>query len=161
MTNTTLLDRVVFGEPIFPEDMWQLCHLHEDEEKEWHSLIVEAGRKVSEGLKAPGGHAEELVSAAERFLEPIGKAAKAYTLQCVSHAHIDMNWMWSWPETVSVTLDTFRTMLTLLEEFPEYIFSQSQASVYSLVEQYDPAMFEAVQKQVADGRWEVTASTVS
>ena len=25
----TLLDRVVWGEPIFPEDMWQLCHLHE------------------------------------------------------------------------------------------------------------------------------------
>ena len=135
-----------------------LCQLHEGEAKEWQALIVEAGRTVSDQLKASGTNAEELVVTAEKALDPIGKAAKAYTLQCVSHAHIDMNWMWSWPETVSVTLDTFRTMLTLLDEFPEYIFSQSQASVYSLVEKYDPAMFEAIRRQVADGRWEVTAS---
>ena len=29
MTADTILDRVVFGAPVFPEDMWQLCHLHE------------------------------------------------------------------------------------------------------------------------------------
>ena len=33
---------------------------------------------------------------------------------CVAHAHIDMNWMWRWDETVAITLDTFRTMLDLI-----------------------------------------------
>ncbi len=29
LTADTILDRIVFGAPVFPEDMWQLCHLHE------------------------------------------------------------------------------------------------------------------------------------
>jgi alpha-mannosidase len=70
----------------------------------------------------------------------MAEAAKARTLYLAGHAHIDMNWMWSWPETVAVTLDTFRTMLDLLEEFPEFHFSQSQASVYAIVETYAPEL---------------------
>lgn len=57
------------------------------------------------------------------------------------------------------TLDTFRTMLDILEEFPEYKFSQSQASVYRIVEKYEPKMLEKIRKYVKEGRWEVTAST--
>ncbi|MCL1856078.1 MAG: hypothetical protein FWF84_00310 [Kiritimatiellaeota bacterium] len=66
--------------------------------------------------------------------------------------------MWSWPETVHVTLESFRTVLTLLEEFPEFHFSQSQASVYAIVQEFDAAMLERIKKQVKAGRWEVTAS---
>jgi alpha-mannosidase len=66
--------------------------------------------------------------------------------------------MWSWPETVAVTNDTFQTMLTLMDEFPEFIFSQSQASVYELIERYNPPMFEAIRRHIQKGRWEVTAS---
>ena len=69
-----------------------------------------------------------------------------------------MNWMWSWPETVAVTNDTFQTMLALMDEFPGFIFSQSQASTYHLIEKYHPAMFEAIRQRVREGRWEVTAS---
>jgi alpha-mannosidase len=69
-----------------------------------------------------------------------------------------MNWMWSWQETVAATLATFRTMLTLMEEYPGFTFSQSQASVYHLVEKYDPEMMEEIKKRIKEGRWEVTAS---
>ena len=40
----------------------------------------------------------------EFLLQPLAPAAKAITLLCIGHAHIDMNWMWSYDETVSVTL---------------------------------------------------------
>ena len=40
--------------------------------------------------------------------------------------HIDMNWMWGYQETAAVTVDTFRTMLDLMNEYPEYKFSQSR-----------------------------------
>ncbi len=94
----------------------------------------------------------------ETILAPLSEAAKARTLYLVGHAHIDMNWMWSWPETVSVTLDTFRTMLDLLDEFPEFQFSQSQASVYAIVEKYAPELLPRIAGFVKEGRWEVTAS---
>ena len=66
---------------------------------------------------------------AEDALAPLQEEAKSYRLILAAHAHIDMNWMWSYPETVAATLATFRTWLTLMEEDPECHLSQSQAAV--------------------------------
>ncbi len=97
------------------------------------------------------------VQAAEGQMEAIGRAAREYRIHCVGHGHIDMNWMWSWPETVATTHDTFASVLSLMEQFPELTYSQSQASVYALVERHFPAMFERIRERVKEGRWEVTA----
>jgi alpha-mannosidase len=136
----------------------QLCAAYPNQAGEWQARILEAGRVAQEGLKGKAVGLNDLVAQGEAILAPIGQVAKTYTLLCVSHAHIDMNWMWSWPETVAVTHDTFQTMLALMDEFPEFIFTQSQASVYDLVERYNPAMYEAIRQRVREGRWEVTAS---
>ena len=95
---------------------------------------------------------------AEQALLPLSEAAKDYEVLFVGHAHIDMNWMWGWQETVAVTLATLRTVLNLMGEYPEFTFSQSQASVYRIVEEYDPDMMEEIRRRIAEGRWEVTAS---
>ena len=122
----------------------------------WRGIVAEA----MECVRAQGGRLSgaELCGQVESVLRPMAAAAKKFTVHCAGHAHIDMNWQWSWPETVGVTLDTFRTMLTLLEEFPEFHFSQSQASVYAIVEKYEPAMLGRIARFVKAGRWEVTAS---
>ena len=54
------------------------------------------------------------VEEVEKVLMPISEEAKSYEFLCVAHAHIDMNWMWGYDETVSTTIDTFRTMLNLM-----------------------------------------------
>ena len=96
---------------------------------------------------------------AEQMLQPLSKEAKKYQMICAAHAHIDMNWMWRWEETVAIVLDTFRTILSLMDEYDEFTFSQSQASVYRIVEEHDPAMLEEIKKRIREGRWEVTAAT--
>ena len=65
--------------------------------------------------------------------------------------------MWPWPETVAVTNDTFTTVLKLMDEFPDFRFTQSQASVYALTKKYNPELFEQIRKRVAERRWEVAA----
>ena len=95
---------------------------------------------------------------AEERLAPCGPAAKEYKLILAGHAHIDMDWMWSYHETVALTLSTFRTVLNLMNQYPEFCFSQSQASVYKMVEEYDPDMMEEIKARIREGRWEVTAS---
>ena len=95
---------------------------------------------------------------AEETLTPLATAAKEYEILLIAHAHIDMNWMWGWQETVAATLSTFRTMLALMREYPEFTFSQSQASVYKIVEDYDPAMMEEIKARIKEGRWECTAT---
>ncbi len=101
---------------------------------------------------------QKAVKEIEEILAPMGSAAKEYNIWCAGHAHIDMNWMWSWPETVAVTIDTFGTMLKLMEEFPDFTFAQSQASCYAIVEEHNPEMLDAIRARVKEGRWEVTAS---
>ncbi|MGM9680966.1 MAG: glycoside hydrolase family 38 C-terminal domain-containing protein [Eubacteriales bacterium] len=100
-------------------------------------------------------------SAAERteeILLPMEEAAKEYSLILVGHAHIDMNWMWSWHETVAATLATFRTMLKIMDEYPDFCFSQSQTAVYKIVEDFEPDMMKQIKKRIAEGRWEITSS---
>lgn len=96
---------------------------------------------------------------AEESLCDLSPMVKEYTAHMVAHAHIDMNWMWGYPETVSATLDTMRTMLDFMDKYPEFTFSQSQASVYEIVKEYDPPMLERIKVRIKEGRWEVTAGT--
>jgi len=112
-----------------------------------------AGRYAEESAITKGD-----VLKAEEMLAPLAEAAKAITVLCISHAHIDMNWMWGFHETVSVTVDTFRTILNLMKEYPEFTYGQSQASVYKIIEKYDPDMIDEIKQYVHEGRWELTAS---
>jgi alpha-mannosidase len=100
---------------------------------------------------------EAWVGRVEAALAPVAAEAKAHTIHCVGHGHIDMNWMWSWPETVATTHDTFASVLSFMERYPDFTYSQSQASVYALIERYHPAMFAQIQRRVREGRWEVAA----
>ncbi len=125
----------------------------------WPKLMDQAFHIVSEAVESGSiDGLEKAVDQAEAILAPIGKLAKTYTIHCAGHGHIDMNWMWSWPETVAVTNDTFLTVLKLMDEFSDFCYTQSQASVYAIVQQYNPELFERIKCRVQEGRWEVAAS---
>ncbi|HUV04951.1 MAG TPA: glycoside hydrolase family 38 C-terminal domain-containing protein [Armatimonadota bacterium] len=98
-------------------------------------------------------------SAFRERLKPLDRLLKAYTLHLVGHAHIDMNWLWLWPETVDVCKNTFSTMLKIMAEYPEFRFSQSQASAYLPIEEQYPELFAKIQEAVKSGQWEITAGT--
>lgn len=124
----------------------------------WDEAIAAAEAAYS-GFDPKKGVAglESLLAEMETNLADLGQAAKGYTIHCVGHGHIDMNWMWSWPETVAATHDTFASVLQLMDLYPEFTYSQSQGSVYALTEKYHPEQFEKIKKRVAEGRWEVAA----
>lgn len=135
------------------------CEVSKVDQGKWDELIGNAVHALEERVSTAGVISAADAQAAEELLMPMQKAAKRYTVLCVGHAHIDMNWMWRYDETVSITLDTFRTVLKLLKEYPDFCFSQSQASVYEMVEKYDPEMLDDIRHYVAEGRWELSAST--
>lgn len=125
----------------------------------YNSLIEEALDFLSEKLDADHAITKTDAQKAEEMLSGLSAAAKAIKVYCVSHAHIDMNWMWGFQETVSVTADTFRTVLNLMNEYPGFTYSQSQASVYKMIETHAPEMIAEIKKYVHQGRWELSAST--
>lgn len=166
MNNKTILDPIALGERdggywprrIAAELKYavKLCdHFHYG----FEDVLAEAGRYLLGQHQLAGCIGKEAVQQAETILRPLHPTAKGLRLCCVSHAHLDMNWLWRWDETVTTSLDIFRTMLDLLEEYPKFTFSQSQAVQYKILEDYDPGMLEEVRKRIHEGRWEVTAST--
>ena len=121
-------------------------------------LISKAAQDLLDEVKETGVILKEACLKCEESLRPMTSDAKSLIVHAVGHAHIDMNWMWRYDETVNITLETFRTVIKLMEEFPDFTFSQSQASCYRIVEQYDKALLKKIRKMVKLGRWEAVAT---
>ena len=77
------------------------------------------------------------------------------TIHVVGHAHMDMNWLWTYSETMKMCNDNLRQAVAFMDEFPDYTMLQSQASVYRFVEMVDPPLFELVKKYIREGRLEL------
>lgn len=118
--------------------------------------IIEQQAEFAANLEYP---TKEAVSRVEAALKVLSKKIKELKIIAVAHSHIDMNWMWSFDETVSITLSTFRTILDIMNEYPDFTFAQSQASVYKIVEKYDPDMLDEIRSRVKEGRWELSVGS--
>ncbi|MFN8420852.1 MAG: alpha-mannosidase, partial [Anaerolineae bacterium] len=77
----------------------------------------------------------------------------------IGHAHIDVAWLWTLGQTVRKSGRTFSNVLRLMEQFPDYRFSQSQPQLYQYVEQHYPEIFEQIKARVQEGRWEPMGGT--
>ena len=68
------------------------------------------------------------------------------TIHVVGHAHMDMNWLWTYSETMKMCNDNLRQTVAFMDEFPDFTMLQSQAAVYNFVEMVDPPLLEMVKK---------------
>lgn len=127
-------------------------------ENKYDDIVEAALSFLQDKITSDGVLTKAVCLEAEKILLPMKAAAKEYKLIYAAHAHIDMNWMWGWSETVSAVVATFQTMLKLLKEYPQFHFSQSQGSVYEIVDKYAPELKADIIKYIKEGRWEVTAS---
>jgi len=51
-----------------------------------------------------------------------------YTAYVVGYAHMDMAWLWRWEESIhDIMYNTFSNQLELMDQFPDYTYSQDQA----------------------------------
>lgn len=71
----------------------------------------------------------------------------------IGNAHLDPIWLWRWQEGCGEVLQTFRSALDRLNEYPDFVFTCSSASYYKWVEEIDPDMFEEIRTRVKEGRW--------
>ncbi|HEV7214295.1 MAG TPA: alpha-mannosidase [Chloroflexota bacterium] len=74
------------------------------------------------------------------------------------HAHIDVAWLWPLAQTRRKAARTFATVLRLMEQYPEYHFTQSQPQLYQYVKEDEPALYEQIKARIAEGRWEPTGA---
>ncbi|MFN6093700.1 MAG: glycoside hydrolase family 38 C-terminal domain-containing protein [Verrucomicrobiota bacterium] len=81
------------------------------------------------------------------------------TIHLIGNAHLDPVWLWDRREGLNEGLTTVRTMLDLMDEFPEMTFIRGESAIYQHVEKYDPASFARIKKMVKAGRWDVVGGT--
>jgi alpha-mannosidase len=97
----------------------------------------------------------------ERALEQVGERlmplhdrAQKLKVHVINHSHIDLNWLWTWPDTVAVIKRDFRNVLAIMDDYPEMTFTHSQPATYEVIREQEPALFEMVLAHIKSGRWE-------
>ncbi len=75
-------------------------------------------------------------------------------ITATGHAHLDVAWLWPLGQSRRKVARTFQNVFRLMEQFPNYHFTQSQPQLYDFVRQDDPDLFDAIKARVAQGRWE-------
>jgi alpha-mannosidase len=89
----------------------------------------------------------------KRELQKAGAPLDA-VIHATGHAHIDVAWLWTLGQTRRKSERTFHTVMRLMEQFPDYHFSQSQPQLYQFISEDQPALFDEIKQKVKDGRWE-------
>ena len=95
-------------------------------------------------------------AAVRRALKPaLGLDARsgAHRVVAVGHAHIDSAWLWPIRETQRKCARTFASAVRLMDDYPDYHFSCSQAAQYDWIERSYPTVFEGIRDKVASGQW--------
>jgi alpha-mannosidase len=77
------------------------------------------------------------------------------SVRLTGNSHIDAAWLWPWTETVDVVRHTFGTAVQLMNEYPQYTYTQSAAAYNQWVEEKYPALHQQIVDRVKQGRWEM------
>ena len=78
-------------------------------------------------------------------------------IHLVGQSHIDVAWLWTLKETAKKCGRTFSTALQLMNEYPEFKYTQSQALLYKLTRNNYPTIFKRIKERITESRWEVVS----
>lgn len=76
-------------------------------------------------------------------------------LHLLCNAHLDPYWQWEWEEGAAEALSTFRTAADFCEAYPGFIFNHNEVILYKWIEEYEPALFQRIQRLVVEGKWRI------
>ncbi|MCF8306775.1 MAG: hypothetical protein K9I71_09895 [Ignavibacteriales bacterium] len=96
-------------------------------------------------------------TAIKDFLESLPEIKsfiKQFSLYFVANAHIDAAWLWREIETIAVAKNTFESVFRIMDEHPDFVFSQSSAQYYEWMEKLYPGIFCRINEKISEGRWE-------
>ena len=74
------------------------------------------------------------------------------------HSHLDVAWLWTVREITRKTARTFANNLALMDNYPDFKFTQSQAVLYDFMKKHYPDIFERVKEKVRNGQWEIVGN---
>ncbi len=94
----------------------------------------------------------------EQSIQSLLKEMAGYregTIRAIGQSHIDVAWLWPLKETIRKASRTFSTACTLLDEYEEFEYAQSQPQLFEYLKNYYPKIYERVKQQIKAGRFEI------
>jgi alpha-mannosidase len=86
---------------------------------------------------------------------------KVPTLYVVDYAHLDTQWRWEMPQTISeYLLKTLKVNFDYIDKYPHYVFNWTGSNRYRLMKEYYPDDYARMTRYVAQGRWFPAGSSV-
>ena len=83
------------------------------------------------------------------------------TLYVVPYAHLDTQWRWEFPQTISeYLLKTLKVNFYYIDKYPHYVFNWTGSNRYRLMKEYYPADYERMKQYIAKGNWYPAGSSV-
>lgn len=76
----------------------------------------------------------------------------APTLYLMGQSHLDVAWLWPIAETKRKIARTLSNQLTLMDEYPEYRYTQSQPYLFQLAKTLYPELYARIKQAVQEGR---------
>lgn len=76
------------------------------------------------------------------------------TVKCVGHTHIDVAWLWRLKHTREKASRSFTSALRLMEQYPDYMFLQTQPQLYEYMKEDFPEIYANIKEKIKDGQWE-------
>ena len=92
---------------------------------------------------------------AQTAMEALRPLVQQATMHLDGNSHIDAAWLWPWSESVDVVKRTFATALQLMNEYPDYTFTQSAAQYNAWIAEKYPQMNAEIKRRIEEGRWEI------
>jgi alpha-mannosidase len=92
---------------------------------------------------------------AQGVLDGLHSAMQEAKVDLDGNSHIDAAWLWPRSETIDVVKRTFSTALQLMNEYPNYVYTQSAAQYTAWIAEKYPQMNEQIRQRVKEGRWEI------
>jgi alpha-mannosidase len=93
-------------------------------------------------------------SALRPLLEQAVRQRPPGRFHVLTHAHLDLAWLWPVAETWQAAIRTFESVLGLLERYPQLHFAHSSPVLYAWIERHRPALYARIRAAMQAGRWE-------
>ncbi|MBQ9307378.1 MAG: alpha-mannosidase [Clostridia bacterium] len=100
-----------------------------------------------EGIDAAKEHVEKVIYANTDF-KGTGDVA------LVGHSHLDIAYYWRRIHAVQKNARTILIQLRLMDQYPEFRYTHTQAYTYETLEKYYPELFDELREKVKSGQFE-------
>ena len=95
---------------------------------------------------------------AKRYVDEVLYANDDYKgsgdVALLAHSHLDIAYYWRRIHAVQKNLRTVLIQLRLMDRYPEFKYTHTQAFTYETLEKYYPEVFEELKARIAEGRFE-------